>query len=288
MKRQTHFPTLLDQPYFCFPESVGRYTDSPEHSVFREAGTLNNYNIHFVSAGKGFVQAEGKTYELRRGDAVLHFPMSRQHYYSSQDEPWDVRWLHFYGGEPLHAYMLGRMMNRSPIWRLRQPSAWEERHDELLLEAERSKLLYPTSLSELTYGLIAEFVAQAEPSGGSGAASSAASDDAFERIVRLLPVMQAEACEPFTLEAWAAQAGVSTYYFCKLFRKATQMTPLEFITRCRLQAAKQWLLERKEAAIGAIARDAGYPSISYFNKKFLEYEGMTPSQYRKLYERSSD
>jgi AraC-like DNA-binding protein len=280
MKRQVHFPTLLDQPFFCFPESVGRYTDDADHQVSREAGTLNNFNIHYVAGGRGFVEAEGKTYELRRGDAVLYFPMSRQRYYSSEDEPWDVLWLHYYGGEPLSSFFLERHMNVSPVWTLRQPAGWEEAHETLLAEAERSKLLRPTRLSALTYAVIAEFIAHAEPH----THGSFATDDAYERIVRLLPVMQSDACRPFTLEHWAEQAGVSTYYFCKLFRKATQMTPMDFVTRCRLQAAKQWLLERKEAGIGAIARDAGYPSASYFNKRFLEYEGMTPSQYRKLYE----
>jgi AraC-like DNA-binding protein len=281
MRRQVHFPTILEQPYFCFPWSVGRYADMPDHSVTREAGSLGNFNIHVVAAGKGYIETEGKRYELRRGDAFLYFPMSAQRYYSSEDEPWDVRWVHFYGSEQLTAHLLERRMHRSAVWTLRQPSVWEELHEQLLDESERYKMLRPTRLSAYTYAVVADFVAQAEPL----TENTAAGAGAFERIVRLLPAMQKKACEPFLLEEWAAAAGVSTYYFCKLFRKATRMTPMEFITRCRLQTAKQWLLERKEAAIGTIARDAGYPSVSYFNKRFLEYEGMTPSQYRKLFER---
>lgn len=283
MKRQVHFPTLVDQPYFCFPESVGRYTESPEHSVTRVIGALNNFNIHYVAAGKGYVKSEGKTYTLQKGDAVLYFPMSAQSYHSSEDEPWDVLWVHFYGSEPLLNYMLERRLHLSPVWTLRQPSRLEEAHERLLDESEQNKLLHPSRLSALTYAAIAEFVTQAEPFSDSATSGAAGAADAYERIVRLLPVMQSEACEPFELDRWADSAGVSTYYFCKLFRKATQMTPMDFVTRCRLQAAKQWLLERKEAGIGDIARDAGYPSASYFNKRFLEYEGMTPSQYRTLY-----
>lgn len=61
------------------------------------------------------------------------------------------------------------------------------------------------------------------------------------------------------------------------------MTPSEFVTRARLQRAKQRLLERREANIGEIALEAGYPSASYFNKRFQEHEGMTPTEYRKLF-----
>ncbi|KIL41494.1 AraC family transcriptional regulator [Gordoniibacillus kamchatkensis] len=283
MHRQVHFPTIVDQPYFCFPWSVGRYADWPGHSVTREAGSLNNFSIHVVAAGHGYVEAEGKRYELRRGDAFLYFPMSAQRYYSGEDEPWDVLWVHFYGREPLMAHLLERRMHRSLVWTLRQLADWEEAHELLLDESERYKMLRPTRLSTLTYAVVAEFMAQAEPL----TPNSPAGADAYERIVRLLPVMQSKACEPFLLEEWAEAAGVSTYYFCKLFRRAANMTPLEFMTRCRLQTAKQRLLEHKEAAVGAIARDAGYPSVSYFNKRFLEYEGMTPTQYRKLFERGS-
>jgi AraC-like DNA-binding protein len=95
--------------------------------------------------------------------------------------------------------------------------------------------------------------------------------------------MQQEAAEPFILEQWSERAGVSPHYFCKLFRSAMEMTPMDFITRCRLQMAKQWLLERKDTNIGQIAADVGYPSVSYFNKRFMEHEGMTPTVYRKLY-----
>ncbi|MFH5184535.1 helix-turn-helix domain-containing protein [Paenibacillus sp. TAB 01] len=95
--------------------------------------------------------------------------------------------------------------------------------------------------------------------------------------------MQEQACRPFELDYWAAQAGVSTYYFCKLFRKVTQMTPMTFVTLCRLQLSKQWLLEKRELTVKQIANDAGYPSVSYFNKRFLEHEGLTPTDYRLLY-----
>ena len=65
------------------------------------------------------------------------------------------------------------------------------------------------------------------------------------------------------------------------------MSPLDFITLCRLQVSKQWLLERKHVPIREIAMDAGYPSVSYFNRRFLQQEGITPSEYRKLYERGN-
>lgn len=107
MMRQTVLLTLQDIPYFCYPESVGHYMDHVQHAVLREAGALNNFNIHYVASGKGYVEVDGVVHELRAGQAFLYFPQQRQHYYSSEDDPWDVRWVHFYG-ERLHDYMIER------------------------------------------------------------------------------------------------------------------------------------------------------------------------------------
>ncbi|WP_042167791.1 helix-turn-helix transcriptional regulator [Paenibacillus gorillae] len=277
MQRHSLLLTLPNMPYFCFPESVGQYRDHPEHTVSREAGALNNFNIHYVVSGKGFVELDGVVHELHAGEAVLYFPLQKQRYYSSQDEPWDVRWLHFYGGSGLHDYLLEQGFHKSPLWTLQQPASLIQAHEELLEEAETHRMLRPSHLSMLTYAVLTAFVEQAAALNRGKAATSA------DRIMELLPLMQQEAVQPFVLDEWADRLGVTTYYFCKLFKSATRMTPMAFITRCRLQAAKQWLLEREDISIGQIAEEAGYPSVSYFNKRFMEHEGMTPTAYRRLY-----
>ncbi|TBL80314.1 helix-turn-helix transcriptional regulator [Paenibacillus thalictri] len=280
MKRQVLLPTLADQPFFCFPESVGTYWQELDHDVTREVGTLNNFNIHYVASGTGYVESEGRVYKLQKGDAVLYFPLQRQRYFSCTEDPWDVRWLHFYGSK-INEYLIERGFHKSQLWTLRQGAAFEQAHLALLDKASAHKLLHKAALSVLTYAVLAEFISQAVP------LTAARSSDATERVLGLLPLIQSEACKPFILEEWSARAGVSPYYFCKLFRKAVQMKPMDFVTLCRLQVSKQWLLERKTSTIREIAIDAGYPSVSYFNKRFYEHEGMTPSEYRKLYEKQS-
>ncbi|CAM4239318.1 AraC family transcriptional regulator [Paenibacillus alkaliterrae] len=276
MQRQSHLLTLPHNPFFCFPESVGNYWNHPQHYTLREAGALNNFNIHYVASGKGCVEWDGEVHTLEAGEAVLYFPLQRQHYYSSTEDPWDIRWVHFYGNG-LQDYMIERGFHKSQLWTIRNRAAWEQAHEELLVEAETHRMLHPNRLSALTYAILAVFVEQAIPISGSKSSSSS------NRIAELLPLMQQEAAQPFILEHWAGLAGVSPHYFCKLFRSVMEMTPMDFITRCRLQMAKQWLLERKETPIGQIAADAGYPSVSYFNKRFMEHEDMTPTVYRQLY-----
>jgi|HigsolmetaGSP12D_1036236.scaffolds.fasta_scaffold00999_6 AraC-like DNA-binding protein len=279
MLRQSHLPTFPGHRYFCFPASVGLYRDYPEHRVYRAQGSLNEFNLHFVAAGKGYVELGGRVHTLHKGDAFLFFPYAEQSYYSSEDDPWDIRWGHFYG-DKVKEFLIERGFQRSTLWSLRQLKPLEDAHLALLQEAEEHAMLHETKLSALTYAFIVEFMNQAVPYASGGGVRTA------ERIAELLPEIRRKATEPFDLAYWAERAGVSVHYFCKLFRKATRMTPLAFVTLCRLQYGKQRLMEDPDLPVRQIALEAGYPSASYFDKRFREHEGMTPTEFRELYRRT--
>lgn len=105
----------------------------------------------------------------------------------------------------------------------------------------------------------------------------------YQKVVNLLPKMRELSSKPFDLSFWADELNISTYYFCKVFKKATGMSPSHFVLLCRLQKSKQLLVERLDWTVKQIAIESGYPSISYFGKVFLENEGVTPTMYRERY-----
>ena len=270
-------PLLRRDRFYCFPESAGYYQGVRNHEVRRPSGALQEFNLHLVTAGQGHVQCAGQLFELKAGEAFLYFPGEEQFYFADPAQAWDVKWIHFYGGGVL-TDLAERGFRRSVVWRIRAPIMLERRIDELLREMERYRSLYPSKISMLLYGVIAELVEQAEPlsAGTFGAAS-------VERILSLLPEMQSSACLPFELNDWAARAGTNRFAFCRRFRQATGQTPLEFVTLCRIGLAKQLLIERPALAVAEVASRAGYDSPGYFNKKFLEIEKMTPTAYRQLF-----
>jgi AraC-like DNA-binding protein len=277
LQRQYLLPTLNKPEYMVLPESIGWYWDEPDHDVKRKVGTLNNFSIHFILSGSGYIEIDGKQFMLKRGDAFIYFPMQEQRYYSSKNDPWDIRWVHFYGSV-LHQFLSDQGFHQFSLWNVQHVEKLEQVHEKLLLEAVENSFLHLSQLSTLTYTFLMEFITNVGPR------TSDRRQEIDSRIQTILPMMQSNACEPFDLEYWANQASVSTYYFCRLFKRETQMTPMAFITLCRLQMSKQWLLDKKDMTIKEIALKAGYPSISYFNKRFLEQEGMTPTAYRQLYE----
>jgi len=84
---------------------------------------------------------------------------------------------------------------------------------------------------------------------------------------------------PLTLEAVADHAGVSIFHFCKIFKKATGLTFIEFVNRARVEQAKRLLL-RPNSRITEIAYDVGFQSLSQFNRSFRRVVSVSPTEYR--------
>ena len=272
-------PLLSRDRFYCFPESAGHFQPDRDHHVSRPPGAMQEFNLHLVTAGSGFVELDGQLHELKAGDGFLYFPGDAQAYRAHPEHPWEIKWTHFYGNG-IASNLAERGFQRTVPWRLRTSAELEARFDELIAEIERHKLLHPSRIAMLMYGIVAEFIEQAEPLIGTEAGSGAT---AVERVLALLPELQASSAEPFDLNAWADRAATNRYSFCRWFRRAVGQTPLEFLTMCRIQRAKALLVERQELSVGEIARLSGYETASYFNKRFQESENMTPTAYRRQF-----
>ncbi|UUZ81094.1 AraC family transcriptional regulator [Paenibacillus sp. P26] len=71
-------------------------------------------------------------------------------------------------------------------------------------------------------------------------------------------------------------------YISRCMQKVFGLTPLEYVTRYRLEQAKLMLLNT-DLPIGRIAEETGFNQVSYFGACFARQEGMTPRTYRKQY-----
>lgn len=88
--------------------------------------------------------------------------------------------------------------------------------------------------------------------------------------------------EPLTLEQISAVSELSPSYLSTVFKKDTGMTFLEYLTKVRMDMAKQ-LLKNTSFTVADICEKVGYSDVRYFTKSFKKYSGLKPNEYRKLY-----
>lgn len=86
--------------------------------------------------------------------------------------------------------------------------------------------------------------------------------------------------DPLGMSDVASHIHLNPSYFSALFKEQTGFTFSEYVTRSRLQKAKELLLQTR-LTIADISEQVGYQTSKYFIKLFKEYEGTSPNQYRK-------
>jgi len=78
----------------------------------------------------------------------------------------------------------------------------------------------------------------------------------------------------------AKAVNTSTFYFCKLFKRATGLTFTDYLARVRIERAKALLLDRNRR-VSEVAYDVGFQSLTHFNRVFKKIVGRSPSSYRQ-------
>jgi AraC-like DNA-binding protein len=104
-------------------------------------------------------------------------------------------------------------------------------------------------------------------------------------VSRLLPTLRfpvawrAHPAETISIEKLAELAELNPFHFSRVFKQATGMSPLQFVTRERMLQAQRLIRETSRSLI-EIALEVGYTSPSHFAQVFRRMVGLTPTEFR--------
>jgi AraC-like DNA-binding protein len=85
--------------------------------------------------------------------------------------------------------------------------------------------------------------------------------------------------EPIRLRHVAEAVRISTFYFCKQFKKTTGINFSTYLARFRVEKAKGLLLN-PHRRVSEVGFDAGFESLGNFNRMFKRIVGLNPTNYR--------
>ncbi|MBP2098212.1 helix-turn-helix transcriptional regulator [Enterococcus rivorum] len=92
--------------------------------------------------------------------------------------------------------------------------------------------------------------------------------------------------EPLSLKLLAKNAHLSEFYFHRIFKRYSEETVNEFVTRFKLERAAIFLCVNPRVSITTIAMEYGYNDSSSFSRTFKKHFGVSPINYRKQQELS--
>lgn len=105
-------------------------------------------------------------------------------------------------------------------------------------------------------------------------------------IVRARDFIEENHMEEMSLDEVAKAVNMSAFYFCKMFKKSTGMTFTDYLARVRVEKVKNLLLNPHKR-ISEAAFEAGFQSLSQFNRVFRKIAGEAPTAYRERVQRAA-
>lgn len=259
--------SAIAHEYLLRADSVGHFFVTEQYQVTRM--NYDSYLLLTVVSGRLSCESQGQTAAVLPG-SVLLLDCTKPHRYWAQAES-EFFFIHMNGVllEPLCQGIhrgSGLVLERLKTDALLQTvtgmlDALESGH--ALRETQVSAQLY-TQLMMLLESVRTGMVDEKE---------LAAMEEVQQYIQRHLH-------EKLTVDILAERTGYSPSHFNRLFRRAANQSPYQFIMGARMDRAKH-LLATSELSIQEIADRCGFPSVSNFSHTFRQACGMTPSAFRK-------
>ncbi|MCZ8512692.1 AraC family transcriptional regulator [Paenibacillus filicis] len=279
----------------------------PEGFRHPNRNKIGVFDLLVVCSGTLYIGEEKQQWRLESGDSVILRP-DKPHYGTAPcTEPTEYYWLHFQtaghwsetvsdswqrGGERIEPgdtepggsreelqerdeefFLATFPIKLSQYTRLPRLPALTEKLQRLAYLEEQT-LSRNKWQHQLVFQEILQELAAAQTRGSDGPAVQVAEQAAtYLRIHYKEPISYAEL---------GAALSFHPAYISRCMNKVFGLTPLEYLTRYRLEQAKLMLLNT-DLPIGRIAEEAGFNQASYFGSCFARTEGMTPRMYRKQY-----
>jgi AraC-like DNA-binding protein len=98
-------------------------------------------------------------------------------------------------------------------------------------------------------------------------------------ITRARAYIQEHQTEEIKLGQVAKAVNMSSFYFCKMFKRVAGINFTDYVARVRIEKSKNLLLN-PNLRISEIAFEVGFQSLTHFNRVFKKILGQSPTAYR--------
>lgn len=232
-----------------------------------------DYQIIYVYDGKGYFYINDTMHTVEKGNIVLYKPHEPQLYnYLIEDSP-KVLWVHFTGHD-VDNLLTALGFTDKNIFFVDFNSKYPLLFESIVHELKQKKY----SFDILSGAYLIELLSLMSRN----CFSSKANIDNLskEKIYSTIEIIHRDYNKKLSIHNFAAQCNMSTCWFINCFKAITNMTPLEYITKIKIDKSKE-LLIHSTYNISEISDIVGYDNPLYFSRIFKKTTGISPSHYIK-------
>lgn len=237
--------------------------------TFRPQGR-HDYYLMLLLEGTLEIQCGDTFLHLSPGDAVIYPPEHAYGYQLMQPERMVYLWVHF-TGNAVPELLQSRRLETSRVFHLNDSEDMQQDFEAI----QRLLLTKPPFFLEESAIRLELLLTHA-----ARAANTTQQPSPADRLQTSLRHLNLHYAEPLHLEALASMEYLSPSRYSALFRRATGLSPQQYLINLRLKNAQD-LLTTTDISIAEVARSVGYDDALYFSRLFHRHTGQTPSTVRK-------
>jgi AraC-like DNA-binding protein len=231
-------------------------------------GRRNDFYLIYSLGGDIVGQIGGEPVTIGSGDLVCMLPGTEYSFGSRSplDEWTHYFWIHFTGCEAERT-LLRSGITPGKVYSLGQCEEaftyYEKLFSEFRTQGEDFEYAAAVQLRYLLYVF-----------------GKAAKENAVGRLDKSIRYIHTHLRYELTVENLAAMEFLGVSRYRDIFRSVTGVSPLDYITRLRIERAKD-LLSQNGSSVAEVAEAVGYTNRNYFQRLFKKYTGKTPGEFRK-------
>ena len=260
--------------------SGGHHRCTPEWNK-AASGLDRCFKLYFPIEGSAHVVVDGHARRLEAGSAyfISGFRIDRQYC----DEYMDIYWVHFVPRSLRLRYALSQIV---PFyrWGAADLRDWQDVIRQIprlfenpAAEAPPPAPSAPAALTCKIHALMLDLVG--DLASGTDVEQHVAGDPVLERLGPSIDYLNENFLRAPKLAEIARRSHLAPTYFHRLFTRTFGMTPLHYVTRRRMETARQ-LLSTTNLTVKEIAYRVGFRSEFHFSRTFKKHMHVSPSHAR--------
>ncbi|MBQ6551041.1 MAG: AraC family transcriptional regulator [Lachnospiraceae bacterium] len=262
-----HYASQTGKDAFFYPVHVGHFYYEAGYSQSRSS--FDSFLLMYILEGEVVVEYGTETVTVRKGQFVFLDCYKPHAYYSDQD--YESLWIHFDGQNSRHFFEMitGNIGN---VFIMDDPIPVINRISRIFEVYHQGQPIREVWLSRQIYDMLCDLCLYS---------TTQAPNQTHSPVIETVTAYINEHFkEDPSIETLAAQTNLSSYYFIRIFRKETGMTPHEYIINLKMDFAK-YLLKKTNLSIKDICYECGFRNVSVFCAAFRKMTGQTPTAFRK-------
>lgn len=152
--------------------------------------------------------------------------------------------------------------------------------NEIVIEFERKQIAYEIYIKSLIYQILTILYRNDVLNFDNTGADCRKNNDLM-KLEKIIDYVEAHYREDISVEFACNMLNLNYYYFCRLFKKATGSSFIQYLNYVRISVAEKLLLTTDMPVTGIIY-ESGFSSLSYFNRIFKKYKNCSPTEYKKI------